>query len=207
MEQIPLCKECFYQQHCYVANIVKAAQCNHYKQIILEHTHDYKTIFSIANRLLFRKQESLLPLISLISELAEGFIEFFQTKIDNIIVKLHVKASEVDNRYIKSRFETDHRMYNFTPVFHSNVKEIIYSAPAKSCELDPIPTSLLKVHIGVLAPLITNIANSSFEAGIFSDALKDALLHPLHKHPSFKLLFGNFRLVSNLSYFGKLIEI
>ena len=39
----------------HVANIIKEAQCNHYKQIIQEHKHDYKTIFSIANGLLFRK--------------------------------------------------------------------------------------------------------------------------------------------------------
>ena len=97
-------------------------------------------------------------------------------------------------------------MYNFTPVFHSDVKEITCSAPAKSCELYPISTSLLKVHIEVLAPIITNIVNSSFEVRIFSDVLKDALLHPLHKHPSLKFLFGNFRLVSNLSYLEKLIE-
>ena len=64
-------------------------------------------------------------------------------------------------------------MYNFTPVFHSYVKEIIGSAPVKSCELDLIPTSLLNVHIGVLAPIIANIANSSFEVGIFSDELKN----------------------------------
>ena len=71
----------------------KAAQCNHYKQIIQKHKHGYKTIFSIDNGLLFRKQESLLPPISPISELAEGFSEFFQTKIDNIVVELQEKAS------------------------------------------------------------------------------------------------------------------
>ena len=144
--------------------------------------------------------------MSLISKLAEGFIKFFQTKIDNIVVKLHEKASGLDNRYTKSMFETDHRMYTFTPVYHSDVKEIMNSVPAKSCEIDPIPTLLLKMHIEVLAPIITNIANSRFEAGIFSNDLNDALLHPLPKHPSLELLFGNFRPLSNLSCLEKLIE-
>ena len=206
MEQTPYAWNAFYQQCHYVSNIIKAAQHNHYKQIIQEHKHDYKTIFSTANGLLFRKQEFLLPPISPISKLAEGFSKFFQTKIENVVVKLCEKASGLGNRYIKSRYETDHRMYKFTLVFHSDVKEIICSAPAKSCELDPICTLLLKVHIEVLAAIIANIADSSFEAGILSDELKEALLHPLHKHPSLKLLFGNFRLVSNLSYLGKLID-
>ena len=138
--------------------------------------------------------------------MAKGFSEFFQTKIKDIVVKLHEKASALDNKYIESRFETDHRMYNFTLFFHSDVKEIICSAPAKSCELDPIPILLLKVHIESLHQIIANIVNSSSEAGIFSDELKDVLLHPLHKHPRLKLLLGNFRSVSNLSYLGKLIE-
>ena len=39
----------FYTQHRQVANIIKEAQCNHYKQIIKEHKYDYKIIFNITN--------------------------------------------------------------------------------------------------------------------------------------------------------------
>ena len=94
----------------------------------------------------------------------------------------------------------------FAPVLQSDVKEIVTSAPAKSCELDPITTSLLKMHIEVLAPIICNITNSIFKTGIFSDELKDALVHPLHKHHSLELELKNFRPVSNLSYLGKIIK-
>ena len=97
-------------------------------------------------------------------------------------------------------------MNRYNPVLHSDVKEIVSSAPAKLCKLDPILTFLLKVHIELLAPIISNITNSSFEAGIFFDELKDALLCPLHKHPSLELMFRNFRPVSNLSHLGKIIE-
>ena len=131
---------------------------------------------------------------------------FFQTKIDNIIEKLCEKATDLDNRYIETNFQTNCRLKKFTPVLQSDVKEIVASAPAKSCELDPIPTSLLKMHIEVLAPIISNITNSSFETGFFSDELKDAFVHPLHKHPSLELELKNFRPVSNLSYLGKIIE-
>ena len=97
-------------------------------------------------------------------------------------------------------------MNKFTPVHHNDVKEIVSSTPAKSCKLDPIPTSFLKVDIEVLASIISNITNSTFETGFFSDELKDALVCPLHKHPSLELKLKNFRPVSNLSYLGKLIE-
>ena len=147
MEQTPHAWNNFYLQGRHVANIIKEAQRNHYKQIIQEHKHDY------------RKQESLLPLTRLISVLAEDFSEFFfQTKIDNIIEKLREKASDLDNKYIETNFQTNYRMNKFTPVIHSDVKE-----PAKSCKLDPIPTSLLNVHIDLLAPIISNITNSSLK--------------------------------------------
>ena len=99
-DQTPQAWNDFYIQHRQVANIIKEAQCNHYKQIIKEHKHDYKTIFNITNGLLFRKQESILPPTRPIPVLAEDFSEFFQTKIDNIIEKLQEKATGLDNKYI-----------------------------------------------------------------------------------------------------------
>ena len=94
----------FYTQCRQVANSIKEAQCNHYKQIIKEHKHDYKTIFNIANGLLFRKQESVLPPIRPISVLAEDFSEFFQTKIDNIMEKLKRKSSSFRQQIYWNKF-------------------------------------------------------------------------------------------------------
>ena len=70
----------FYTQCRQVANI-KEAQCNHYKQIIKEYKHNYKTIFNITNGLLFRKQQFALPLTRPISVLAEDFSEFFKLRL------------------------------------------------------------------------------------------------------------------------------
>ena len=106
----------FYIQHRQVANIIKEAQCNHYKQNIKEHKYDYKTIFNIPNGLLFRKQESALSPTRPISLLAEDFSEFFQTKIDNIKENLHEKATDLDNRYIETNFQTNCKL-NKLPQF------------------------------------------------------------------------------------------
>ena len=43
---------------------------------------------------------------------------------------------------------------------------IINSASAKSCELDPIPTTLLYENLDTLLPTITNIINTSLTTGI-----------------------------------------
>ena len=80
-------------------------------------------------------------------------------------------------------------------------------SPSKSCELDPIPTHLLKRCINVLAPLITTIVNKYFEQGSFLDSLKTAYIRPLIKKPGLDVEnLSNYRPVSNLKFIGKTIE-
>ena len=81
----------FYNQWRHVSNIIKTAQKNYLKGKIEENKNDYKAIFNIANSLLFRKQESPLPNITPLSALAEDFGEFFEGKIDRIILDLETK--------------------------------------------------------------------------------------------------------------------
>ena len=71
----------FYIQRSYVANIIKTAQQQNYKEIINENCNDYKAIYNIANSLLFRKSDSPMPDIKPLSLLVEGFNEFFYIKI------------------------------------------------------------------------------------------------------------------------------
>ena len=92
------------------------------------------------------------------------------------------------------------------PVFSEDIVEIVKSSAAKVCELDPIPTKLVKEHIGVIAPVLANIVNVSFQKGEVSKNLKEALLKPLIKSLQLDLVFPSYRPVSNLSYCSKLIE-
>ena len=47
---------------------------------------------------------------------------------------------------------------------------------AKACELDPIPTKLLKDNLDILLPTLTSIVCKSLSTGKFLDNLKEALL-------------------------------
>ena len=111
--------------------------------------------------------------------------------------------SEINTDYIESDYQTESR---FMPVFSKDIVEIVKSSAAKVCELDPIPTKLIKEHIGVIAPVLANIVNASLQKGKVSKNLKEALLKPLIKSLQLDLVFPSYRLVSNLSYCSKLIE-
>ena len=82
---------------------------------------------------------------------------------------------------------------------------MILSTPSKSCELNPIPTSLLKQILPSTSEII-NIINISLRDGVFPESLKKAPIKPLLKKVNLDLLDRNFRLISNLGYVSKLSE-
>lgn len=47
-----------------------------------------------------------------------------------------------------------------------NVKKLILSGNSKSCNLDPIPTKLLKEHLDLLLYTVYNIINGSLQSGV-----------------------------------------
>ena len=88
-----------------------------------------------------------------------------------------------------------------------DTKRLIHTAATKSCEIDPIPTVLLKEHINIVAPTIRDIINLSLMLGTMSLQMKEALLCPLLKEPNLDLLqFKNYRPISNLTFISKLVE-
>ncbi|WP_419591906.1 hypothetical protein, partial [Thiolapillus sp.] len=98
-------------------------------------------------------------------------------------------------------------LQTFDPVTDDFVLKIIKSTPAKSCELDPIPTTLLYDNLDILLPTITNIINTSLTTGIVPRGLKTAIVKPLLKKPSLdKNLLKNYRPISNLPFLSKILE-
>ena len=84
---------------------------------------------------------------------------------------------------------------------------LISRSSNKSCCLDPIPAQLIKLCMDELVPIITLITNMSLTSGVMPSNLKEAVLIPLLKKICLDPeLFKNFRPVSNLTYWSKLIE-
>ena len=63
--------QAFYYQRRYVANLTKVTRSEYFKFQIIEHRGDYKAIYIIANKLLCRKEVSLLPKADDQAQLAE----------------------------------------------------------------------------------------------------------------------------------------
>ncbi len=95
----------------------------------------------------------------------------------------------------------------FQQVTEDDVREILKGTVVKTCDLDPLPASILSTCLDVLLPSITSIVNQSLSSGCFPSVFKAAIVKPLLKKPSLDPeTLKNYRPVSNLPFFSKLIE-
>ena len=80
----------------------------------------------------------------------------------------------------------------------------------KSCDLDPIPTKLLKSCLPALAPVITSLVNSSIIHSKVPSALKTAFVTPILKRQEMNEYdvedLNNYRPITNLPFCSKVLE-
>ena len=93
------------------------------------------------------------------------------------------------------------------PTSEVEVKEIIIKSPNKSCDLNPLPTGLMKKCVDHFLPLITAVINRSMDESVMPLCLKRATITPLLKRSGFnKEDMKNYCPISNLPFISKLIE-
>jgi len=102
------------------------------------------------------------------------------------------------------RFTTE--LTSFRVMSQDEIRKIIMKSSSKSCDLDPIPTWLLKVCLNDLLVVITDIVNTSFESSAIPEDFKLALLLPILKKYGLELVFPNYRPISNLHFVSKVLE-
>ena len=133
-------------------------------------------------------------------ELAESFASHFKGKIDKIRELLSNKPVYSPDDLVVPELK------EFTPMSQEEVGSVISGLKSKSCELDPIPTTILKVMLPKNLPLITRIVNKSLGEGAFCREWKTTVVRPLLKKVGLDLTFPNYRPVSNLTFISKVIE-
>ena len=95
----------------------------------------------------------------------------------------------------------------FTQVTQDEISKIISKSPTKSCQLDPLPTFLIKECIDILLLSITKLEDCSFCEVLVLDGFKKAVVTPLTKKASLPVEdLKNYRSVSGLSFISKLVE-
>ena len=196
-------RDIYIEQKQRVNTIITEAKASYYKEAIQDHKGDTKQLFKFINNLLGKTNGSPLPSEKTNMEVADMFSDFFIEKI------FRIQESIPDTPYHTEppAVNVTSPLSDFHPVSEEEVIKIIKTCANKSCDLDPLPTSVLKQGLKHLGPIITAIINKSLCTGTFPTTYKQALVTPLLKKASLDPdECKNYRPVSNLGFISKVLE-
>ena len=184
--------------------IIKAKKLYH-SELVQSSTANPRRLWKTVNNLLHRNTQSTLPASDSPPSLPQLFATFFTDKIAKI--HAHLVSKPNSSPHSREPPTSPDQLHLFHPATIEEVCKLLHQSPDKQCDLDPIPTSLLKKCSAVLLPTITNIINLSLSTATVPDNFKQSIVTPLLKKPSLdKESFSNYRPISNLSLLSKLTE-
>ena len=117
--------------------LMAKAKSAYFSQLIHDHSSNPRCLWKCFNQVLSRRPRKLLPDSSSLSRLAEEFGFFFINKISRIRSSFNVPHTSCPLKQPKRLVSTF--LGNFSPISEAEVLKLIKNAPAKSCDLDPIP--------------------------------------------------------------------
>ena len=162
-----------------------------------------KSLFKVANELLDKNEDRVLPSHSNPKELADQFNQYYVDKVNKIRESIPEVAE--DSTYYSRPFNGE-RLYTLRPTTDEEVMEVIKESGIKTSVEDPIPAKLLQSSLDIVVPTFTKLINKSLQEGNM-DGVKSSVIDPLIKKAGLDFdSKKNYRPVNNLVFFSKLIE-
>lgn len=188
-----------------VQQLISLSKSDYYTSLISENQSDQKMLFKIVDKLLHRNEARKLPTTAP-KTLVENFVNFFTDKVS--IIRQGLSSQQTSHTAISDHDNPCCSVFsNFESVTSQDVEKIIRSSASKSCDLDPLPTTVLKEVLHVLLPTITKIINLSLASSTVPNKFKESLISPLLKKQSLDPeVLNNYRPVSNLPFVSKVLE-
>ena len=140
------------------------------------------------------------------AKLCTSFAGFFSNKINTLKQNIAHKLSSLTPP-LAGPLHVGNKLDAIRPVTVDEVATVLSLIPAKSCPLDYIPTSPIKLCSPVFSELIAYLANLSFSGNSFPKTFTSAIVTPLLKKPDLdSTLLSNYRPISNLNNISKIFE-
>ena len=177
----------------------------HFLDIMKNNAGNQQKLFKSMDKAIHRSAKQTLPEHTSAKVLANDFSHFSQDKVKKISDYFET-ISDDTFKYDTHNTCDFPALKLFKPLTDDEVGRILSKSASKSCELDPLPTSLLKRCIDQLCPIITSIVKKALVNAEMPAVFKQAIVRPLIKKPSLEPVLKNYRPVSNLSYVSKAVE-
>ena len=128
----------------------------------------------------------------------DAYLDFLEEKVQSVRAKTSGSQAPSFNA-------TPHSFSVLQQCSIKGLEMVIRSSPRKSCELDPIPTFLLKEFLNDLLPYLHLLCKSSLSTEILSCSQKKAIVTPAFKKYGLDVL-NNFWPISNIYYLLEIVE-
>ena len=159
---------------------LSSAKSQYYAGLISAGVGNTRALFSVLNNTL--RPPTSLPPHFYSSDHCNSLMSFFNEKIHRIHQQLtapnpctpsppvfHAPFSQV--------------LSSFQLPSAADISDLIQKSKTSTCQLDPLPTSLVTACLPSLLPLITAIIHSSLTSGSVPSTLKSAAVTPILKKP------------------------
>ena len=170
---------------------------------------DSRQRWQIANELLHHKDKKPdLSSPTLLLERCHKYCQFFTDKLVNIASKIdeHLKLLPLP-LLPHINFDEPVAFASFNHVSNDDVYKIISTCPVKTSPIDFIPITIVKSCTDIFSVLLARLANMSFVEGVFPTIFKVGQVTPILKKSGLSADDpSNYRPITNLSTFGKILE-
>lgn len=180
-----------------LTTMIQQAKSKHEQARIASCGNDQKALFRHVKRLLNDDEGAGCPLA------APHLSDYFSNKIT--LIRTSFKDTTHNPHALDRTVTTS--FVCFRPVTLAETEQVIQASPTKSCDLDPWPTWIVKQHLDIVAPMLTQLINCSLSSGEFPHSWKMALITPILKKPGIDPTQpSSYRPVSNLPFASKVLE-
>ena len=168
-----------YKQQCHLCNrMMTKAKSKYLADVIAENSDNPRRLWNSINNILHRIPPPALPEFTSVKSLCDHFSRYFVDKIETIHSKFPDKVQNIPQ---VQKTEIGSKMNVFERASEDEIKKLILNLLSKSCDLYPIPTSVLKNCLDILLTPITDIINILMETSTFPQNFKEAHVRPLLK--------------------------
>ena len=195
-------------------HVIKTAKKKYYESLLIKHKQNSRIVWKTLNEILNKPnkntnisktfiQTNSTDVLDNPKEIANKFNHYFVNVGPNLASKVKQLDNNSFDKYLKGNYQSSFFLNPITE--HELELELKNTNSNKSCGYDGISTNVLKIIAKEISKPLTHIFNLTFSNGIIPDKLKIALVTPIFKGNE-RNKCENYRPISVLNYFSKLIE-
>lgn len=193
--------------------VIRKSKSLHYTNLLEKTKGDMKSTWKTLNSLIGRCKKNVNLVEAFLinnklstdkKEIANNFNAYFTAVGSKLAEKIPPSKHSHMHYLSKVKIETPDLIFEPT-----NIEEVIRISKKINTKFSTdyynISTAIALKSLPSIAHILTHIFNQSISQGLFPDRLKTAKITPVHKKEE-KNIFSNYRPISNLPVFSKILE-